>query len=77
MRTPKKWLQDWLGITSIAHRVSEIDIRLTPSPFVDNSGINNESIKLKSINYTVSDTWTQILDKTDEDTTKVKKGYES
>lgn len=26
MRTPKKWLQDWLGITPLAVRVAEMDI---------------------------------------------------
>lgn len=29
MKTPKKWLQDWLGITALANKIVDGDIAVT------------------------------------------------
>lgn len=74
MRTPKKWLQDWLGITPLAVRVAEIDIKLHPEPF---PGGNIGVPTIGDASITSGETLSGYLERTNPPIEEIKKGYES
>jgi len=47
MRTPKKWLQDWLGLTSLAKKVAEIDAWRHPMSYKSDS-LKGVSIEVRN-----------------------------